>query len=121
MGSIPFAAAELGCDVYASDLNPVASLLTWGALNIIAGKPAFHVEVLAAQKKLYGEIDRWYLQEGLETSEEGWRAALYFFCVEITVPEWDGWKIPLSGTWQLLTSSKTAPWVKLTLHDNFSG
>ncbi|MDQ8191938.1 DUF1156 domain-containing protein [Roseibacillus persicicus] len=113
MGSIPFAAAELGCDVFASDLNPVASLLTWGALNIIAGEPEFHAEVLAAQEKIYQEIDHWYLQEGLETSEEGWRATLYFYCVEITVPEWDGWKIPLSGTWQLLKSSKTQPWVEL--------
>lgn len=113
MGSIPFAAAEMGCDIYASDLNPVASLLTWGALNIIAGKPEFHAEVMAAQKKLYEEIDRWYLEEGLETSEEGWRATRYFYCLEITVPEWDGWKIPLSGTWQLLTASQQAPWVEL--------
>lgn len=29
-GSIPFEAARLGCDVYASDLNPVACMLTWG-------------------------------------------------------------------------------------------
>ena len=29
-GSIPFEAARLGCDVYASDLNPIASMLTWG-------------------------------------------------------------------------------------------
>ena len=113
MGSIPFAAADLGCDVYASDLNPVASLLTWGALNIVAGKPEFHAQVQAAQKKIYEEIDRWYLKENLETSEEGWRATLYFYCLEITVPEWDGWKIPLSGTWQLLKSSKQAPWVEL--------
>ncbi len=34
-GSIPFEAARLGCDVYASDLNPIACMLTWGALNII--------------------------------------------------------------------------------------
>ena len=33
-GSIPFEAARLGCDVYASDLNPIACMLTWGALNI---------------------------------------------------------------------------------------
>jgi adenine-specific DNA methylase len=26
---IPFEAARLGCDVYASDLNPVACMLTW--------------------------------------------------------------------------------------------
>ena len=113
MGSIPFAAAELGCDVYASDLNPVASLLTWGALNIIAGPPDLHAEVQAAQRELYEEMDCWYLEEGLETSEEGWRATLYFYCLEISVPEWDGWKIPLSGTWQLLKSSKNDPWVEL--------
>jgi putative DNA methylase len=34
-GSIPFEAARVGCDVVASDLNPVAAMLTWGALNII--------------------------------------------------------------------------------------
>ena len=113
MGSIPFAAAELGCDVYASDLNPVACLLTWGALNIIAGKPEFHGRVLAAQQTIYDEINRWYLAEKLETSAEGWRATLYFYCVEIAVPEWDGWRIPLSGTWQLLKSSKEGVWVEL--------
>lgn len=112
MGSIPFEAAELGCDVYASDLNPVACLLTWGALNIIAGSKAFHSKVLAAQDKLYREMDEWYLQSGLETSEEGYRATLYFYCVEITVPEWDGWRIPVSGTWQLLRSER-AVWVEL--------
>jgi putative DNA methylase len=37
-GSIPFEAARLGCDVYASDLNPIASMLTWGALNVIEGE-----------------------------------------------------------------------------------
>ena len=34
-GQIPFAAAQLGCDVYASDLNPVACMLSWGAFNIV--------------------------------------------------------------------------------------
>lgn len=29
-GSIPFEAARIGCDTYASDLNPVACMLTWG-------------------------------------------------------------------------------------------
>ena len=38
-GQIPFEAARLGCDVYASDLNPVACMLTWGALNIVGGSP----------------------------------------------------------------------------------
>jgi adenine-specific DNA methylase len=112
MGSIPFEAAELGCDVYASDLNPVACLLTWGALNVIAGSKEFHSKVLAAQERVYREMDEWYVQGGLETSEERWRATLYFYCVEITVPEWDGWRIPVSGTWQMLRSDR-AVWVEL--------
>lgn len=33
-GQIPFEAARLGCDVYASDLNPMACMLTWGAFNL---------------------------------------------------------------------------------------
>lgn len=112
MGSIPFEAAELGCDVYASDLNPVACLLTWGALNIIAGPKKFHKKVLEAQDKLYKEMDEWYKAEGLEASTEGWRATLYFYCVEIQVPEWDGWRIPLCGSWQML-KGKSQVWVEL--------
>src|SRR5208337_3859913 len=34
-GSIPFEAARIGCNVFASDLNPIACMLTWGAFNII--------------------------------------------------------------------------------------
>jgi len=45
LGSMPFEAAELGCDVYASDLNPVACLLTWGALNIVGGNDEFRAKV----------------------------------------------------------------------------
>ena len=112
MGSIPFEAAELDCDVYASDLNPVACLLTWGALNLIAGPVTFHRDVLAAQAALYREMDEWYLRENLETSVEGWRATLHFYCVEITVPEWDGWRIPIVGSWQILRPGQGV-WIEL--------
>ncbi len=44
-GSIPFEAARLGCDVYASDLNPIACMLTWGALNIIGASPETRREI----------------------------------------------------------------------------
>ena len=110
-GSIPFAAAELGCNVVASDLNPVACTLTWGALNIIAGDPAFREEVHETQERLYQELDEWVLEQGYETSEEGWRAEAYLYCVEITVPEWDNWKIPLSPSWQV--APKFDVWVDL--------
>ena len=29
----------IGCDIYASDLNPVACMLTWGAFHIVGGSP----------------------------------------------------------------------------------
>lgn len=111
MGSIPFEAAELGCDVYASDLNPVACLLTWGALNVIGGSEEFRAEVHAEQKRIYDEVDVWLLEKGFETSEEGWRAEAYLYCVEITVPEWDGWKIPICPSW--IIAPKTETWVEL--------
>lgn len=37
-GQIPFEAARLGCDVYASDLNPIACMLTWSTFNISTWK-----------------------------------------------------------------------------------
>ena len=111
MGSIPFEAAELGCDVYASDLNPVACLLTWGALNIVGGSDEFRAEVHAEQKRVYDEVDAWILEQGIETSEEGWRAEAYLYCAEMPVPEWNGWKIPIAPSWVI--APKTETWVEL--------
>ncbi len=111
MGSIPFEAAELGCDVYASDLNPVAGLLTWGALNIVGGTHEFRQKVHVEQQRIYDEVDAWILEQGSETSEDGWRAEAYLYCVEITVPEWDGWKIPICPSWVI--APKTQTWVEL--------
>lgn len=111
LGSIPFEAAELGCDVYASDLNPVACLLTWGALNIVGGSEAFRRQVHAEQRRLYDEVDAWICENALEKSAEGWRAEAYLYCVEMVVPEWDGWRIPVSPSWVI--APKTRTWVEL--------
>ena len=110
-GAIPFAAAELGCDVFASDLNPVAALLTWGALHLIGGDEALLSEVIAAQERIYRQVDDWILEKGYETSEEGWRGDIYFYCIEVTVPEWDGWAIPVAPSWVIVPKSQT--WVEL--------
>ncbi len=48
-GQIPFEAARIGCEVVASDLNPVACMLTWGALNIV-GAPHDVRESLAINR-----------------------------------------------------------------------
>lgn len=111
IGSIPFEAASLGCDVYASDLNPVACLLTWGALNIIGGPDVFRETIHKEQKRLYDEVDKWILENGLETSLEGWRAEAYLYCLEIQVPEWDGWRVPICPSWVIAPKTKT--WVEL--------
>ncbi|MCO8122599.1 DUF1156 domain-containing protein [Stieleria sp. TO1_6] len=111
MGSIPFEAARLGCDVSASDINPVASLLTWGALNVVGGSPEFHESVAAAQLKVYDEVAEWIEKKGIERSEDGLQATLHFYCLEVPVPEWDGWQIPVSGTWRIAPKSNT--WIEL--------
>lgn len=110
-GAIPFEAAELSCDVYASDLNPAACLLTWGALNVVGGTDEFQATVQAEQKRIYEEVDAWILERGFETSEEGWRSEAYLYCVEISVPEWDGWAIPIAPSWTVVPKNET--WVEL--------
>jgi adenine-specific DNA methylase len=97
-GSIPFEAARLGCDVYASDLNPVAALLTWAALNIVGGGPEVAKEVAAAQQQVYAAVDRQICEWGIEHNSQGWRADAYLYCVEVIDPE-SGWRVPLAPSW----------------------
>lgn len=104
-GSIPFEAARMGCDAYASDLNPIACLLTWGALNIVGGGSEKVAEVQAEQQRVYEEVERQIEGWGIERSEEGWRAEYYLYCVEITMP--DGWLVPLAPTWVLGKKTNT--------------
>jgi putative DNA methylase len=56
-GSVPFEAARIGCEAYGSDLNPVAALLTWGALNIVGGGEAVAKQVREAQEQVYAAVD----------------------------------------------------------------
>ena len=104
-GSIPFEAARMGLDAYASDLNPIACLLTWGALNIVGGGPEKVAEVRAEQERVYqavaDQIEAW----GIERSEEGWRAEYYLHCVEVKMP--DGWRVPLAPTWVIGKKTNT--------------
>ena len=96
-GQIPFEAARLGCDVYASDLNPVACMLTWGAFNIVGASPDKRLQIESEQqalvKKVKAEIDKL----GIETDGQGWRGKVYLYCLEVTCPE-TGWKVPVLPT-----------------------
>src|SRR5262245_45525084 len=69
-GSIPFEAARIGCDAYGSDLNPVAALLTWAALNIVGGGEEVAAQVRTAQRAIYDAVDRQVTVWGIEHRTE---------------------------------------------------
>lgn len=97
-GSIPFEAARIGCDAYASDLNPIACMLSWGAASII-GAPTVHRErITQAQAELVRRVDQRIADLRIEHDSSGNRAKAYLWCLEAVCPE-TGWCIPLSSSW----------------------
>lgn len=105
-GSIPFEAARIGCDVYASDLNPIAMLLTWASLHIAGASDDEIEELRAFQKKIYDLADKQILEWGIETNERGDRADSYLYCHEALCPEC-GYEVPLSPSWIIGKGTKT--------------
>ncbi|GGN57550.1 anti-phage-associated DUF1156 domain-containing protein [Oceanobacillus indicireducens] len=96
-GSIPFEAGRMGADIYASDLNPVASLLTWASLNIAGANHEEIAKLQEFQHKVYEETNNIILSWGIEENEQGWRGNAYLYCNETTCPECR-YKIPLLPT-----------------------
>ena len=97
-GSIPFEAARIGCDTYASDLNPVAGLLTWSNQALLCAKPEDKVRIDAAQALVYEEVDQQITAWGIEHDGKGRRADAYLWCNEVLDPE-TGYLVPLAATW----------------------
>lgn len=97
-GSIPFEAARIGCDTYASDLNPVACMLTWGAFNVIGTSAAQRAEIDLAQRKVAQAVDAEITKLGIEHDEHGNRAKAYLYCLETRCPE-TGWLVPMAPNW----------------------
>lgn len=105
-GSIPFEAARIGADAYASDLNPVAGLLTWAALNLVGGGPEVAERVAKARQQVYTAVDEQVTAWGIEHNEQGWRADAYLYCVEVRDPE-SGFLVPLAPSWVIGEKAKT--------------
>ncbi len=103
-GSIPFEAARLGCDVYASDLNPIACMLTWGALNIIGATPERRAAIECAQQEVAKAVDDEITALGIEHDEYGNRSKAYLYCLEARCPE-NGWRVPLAPSWIISKTS----------------
>lgn len=106
-GSVPFEAARLGCDVYGSDLNPVAALLTWAALNIIGGGAEVAKEVQEAQAEVFRAVDEQITNWRIEHNEMGWRADAFLYCTEAKCPEC-GRLVPLAPAWVIAEKTNVA-------------
>lgn len=93
-GQIPFEAARLGCDVYASDLNPIACMLTWGSFNIVGASKEKRSEIERLQRNLIEKVKQEIDELGIETDGQGWKAKAFLYCSEVKCPE-SGWMVPL--------------------------
>lgn len=93
-GSIPFEAARVGCDAFASDLNPIACMLTWGTTNIIGAPPKERKKIESAQQRLVDAVEEEIKRLGIENDSEGNRAKAFLCCLETKCPE-TGWLVPL--------------------------
>lgn len=117
-GSVPFEAARMGCDVYASDLNPIAMLLTWAALNINGSSDEEIASLREFQEKIFALADKQITEWGIEHNEKGHRANSYLYCNETVCPEC-GWSVPLAPSWVIGKGTKTVAILKENANKGF--
>ncbi|MBV1952382.1 MAG: DUF1156 domain-containing protein [Cycloclasticus sp.] len=110
-GSIPFEAARVGCDAFASDLNPVACMLTWGTTSIIGVEPEERLKIEQAQQKLVEEVENEIDKLNIEKDSEGNRAKAFLCCLEARCPE-TGWLVPLIPTLLVSKGRKVIAYLK---------
>ncbi|WP_299996289.1 anti-phage-associated DUF1156 domain-containing protein [uncultured Clostridium sp.] len=110
-GSIPFECSRIGAKVYASDLNPVAMLLTWADLNITNKNREEILKLIEFQKKVYDYVEREVEDLKIEKNEQGHRADYYLYCNEVICPEC-GYKVPLAPSWIIGKGTKTVAILK---------
>ncbi len=93
-GSIPFEAARMGCDTYASDLNPIAGLLTWASIHLCGLSDEDYQTVLRFRNDVFARIEKYISDLGIEKNESDDQALGYIYCQETVCPEC-GVRIPL--------------------------
>ncbi|MGJ4905497.1 anti-phage-associated DUF1156 domain-containing protein [Bradyrhizobium sp. HKCCYLS2058] len=104
-GSIPFEAARLGCETYASDLNPIACLLTWGSFNIIGASQERRSQIEKEQRKVVATVNAEITRLGIEQDAEGNRAKAFLYCLETRCPRTD-WMVPMAPSWVISKSRR---------------
>ena len=93
-GQIPFEAARLGCNVFASDLNPIACMLTWGAFNIVGASTESRKNQIREQEILFEQITKDIERLGIESDGNGWKAKVFLYCLEVRCPQ-SNWIVPV--------------------------
>ncbi len=93
-GQIPYEAARLGCDVYASDLNPIACMLTWGDVNVVGANLSKQNDIKHYQEQVAKSVRKEISDLEIDVDENGWKAKSYIYCNEVLCPE-SGWLVPL--------------------------
>ncbi|MCP4112153.1 MAG: DUF1156 domain-containing protein [Desulfobacteraceae bacterium] len=117
-GSVPFEAARMGCEIYASDLNPIAMLLTWACVNINGSDNGKVEQFKAFQEKIFHLADQQIKEWKTEINEKGWRAESYLYCNETICPEC-GYRVPLAPSWVIGTGAESVALLKKNISQGF--
>lgn len=117
-GSVPFESSRLGADVYGSDLNPIAGMLTWAGLNL--GKTNEDIiKIEKFQELIFNQANKIVENWGIETNEDGDRGNSYLYCIETICPEC-GYTVPLAPSWVIGKGSKTIAVLKENNNKGFN-
>lgn len=115
-GSNVFEPARMGCDVYGSDLNPLAALLTWADLNILGATDKETKELIEFQNRVLDSVKSIISEMDVECRDGDFVAKSYLYCNETKCPEC-GYKVPLLQT--LVVSHKNKLVVDLIKNQDF--
>ena len=110
-GSIPFEAARMGAKAYGSDLNPIASLLTWSNINLLGDTKENKKAINLFQKLLFDSVYKEITHLGIEKNEFNDNGINYLYCTEVNCPEC-GYRVPVSSSWLIGVGSKTVAILK---------
>jgi putative DNA methylase len=106
----------MGCDAYASDLNPIASLLTWGAFNIVGATASRFAAIEAAKARLASAVEAEINRLAIEQDTAGNRAKAYLYCLETRCPR-TGWAVPMAPSWVISRTRNTVARLIPNAHD----
>ena len=119
-GSVPFEAARMGMNTYASDLNPLACLLSWAGLNILSLTGGEIQELKSFQTEVFDSVADQINEWGIEKNEEGWMAKYYLYCHESKCPHCYA-VVPLAPSWWVSKKTGTVALLRYNeLENNFN-